>query len=138
MNGIDFLDTNVLVYAYQNTDPRKQRVARDFVRKAIAGKSVISAQVLSEFTATLLHKFSQRYEANQLLDILGGLSPMKVVAADADMVRRAVEAHEAYGIHFYDGLIVAAAERGGCTRIWSEDLNEGQEYFGITVTNPFR
>jgi len=46
---------------------------------------------------------------------------------------RAVEAHAVYGIHFYDGTIVAAAERGGCETIWSEDLNAGQKYFGVTV-----
>ncbi len=57
--------------------------------------------------------------------------------ADADMVRRAVEAHAAYGIHFYDGMIVAAAEREGSAKIWSEDLNAGQKYFGVTVANPF-
>jgi len=54
------------------------------------------------------------------------------------MVRRAVEAHAEYGVRFYDGMIVAAAERGGCERIWSEDFNAGQKYFGIVVENPFR
>jgi predicted nucleic acid-binding protein len=49
-----------------------------------------------------------------------------------------VEARAAYGLHFYDGMIVAAAERGGCERIWSEDLNAGQKYFGVTVENPFQ
>lgn len=39
---------------------------------------------------------------------------------------------------FYDGMIVAAAERAGCKRILSEDFNTGQEYFGVTVANPFR
>ena len=53
-------------------------------------------------------------------------------------MRRAVEAHAKYGLHFYDGMIVSAAERGGCGRIWSEDLNAGQEYFGVVVENPFR
>jgi len=53
-------------------------------------------------------------------------------------VRRAVEAGAAYGIHFYDGMIVAAAESAGCGRIWSEDLNPGQKYFGVSVENPFR
>jgi predicted nucleic acid-binding protein len=48
-----------------------------------------------------------------------------------------VDAHAQYGVHFYDGMIVAAAERGGCERIWSEDLNAGQKYFGIAVENPF-
>jgi predicted nucleic acid-binding protein len=35
-------------------------------------------------------------------------------------------------------MIVAAAERGGCERLWSEDLNSGQQYFGVTAENPFR
>jgi predicted nucleic acid-binding protein len=70
--------------------------------------------------------------------VLDALSPIRVVVPDADIVRRAVEARAEYGLHFYDGMIVAAAERGGCGRIWSEDLNAGQEYFGIAIANPFR
>jgi predicted nucleic acid-binding protein len=49
-----------------------------------------------------------------------------------------VDVRAKYGVHFYDGMIVAAAERGGCGRIWSVDLNTGQKYFGIAVENPFR
>jgi predicted nucleic acid-binding protein len=68
---------------------------------------------------------------------LNRLSPIKSIVPDADLIRRAVEAHSAYGLHFYDGLIIAAAERAGCSRIWSEDFNSGQEYFGVTAANPF-
>lgn len=137
MSGTDFLDTNVLVYAYQVTDPEKQRVAQDLVRRAVAGKFTISSQVLSEFATTLLHKFSPSASAGAVIALLDRLSPIKLIAPDGDLIRRAVEAHVSYGLHFYDGMIVAAAERGGCARIWSEDLNAGQKYFGITVTNPF-
>jgi predicted nucleic acid-binding protein len=69
--------------------------------------------------------------------ILNALAPIPVVAPDGDLVQRAVEVHAKYGLRFYDGMIVAAAERGGCQRIWSEDLNAGQHYFGIIVENPF-
>ena len=48
-----------------------------------------------------------------------------------------VQAHAEYGVHFYDGMTLAAAERGGCARILLEDLNAGQKYFGIAVVNPF-
>jgi hypothetical protein len=34
-------------------------------------------------------------------------------------------------------MIVAAAERGGCQKVWSEDFSAGQNYFGIPVENPF-
>ena len=55
MSG-DFLDTNVLVYAYDAKYPEKQRIARDLVRTALKGGAFISAQVLAEFTATLLQQ----------------------------------------------------------------------------------
>ncbi len=72
-----------------------------------------------------------------MLVLLDALSPLKVVQPDKELVRRAVEAHARYGVHFYDGMIIAAAERADCKKIWSEDLNAGQEYFGVKVENPF-
>lgn len=138
MSGADFLDTNVLVYAYQYNDRNKQRVAQDLVEGAVAGKFVISVQVLSEFASALLHKASPSATPDAVTDILDKLSPIKLVVSDRELVRRAVEARAAYGIHFYGGMIVAAAERAGCERILSEDFNAGQEYFGVTVANPFQ
>jgi predicted nucleic acid-binding protein len=137
MSGRSFLDTNVLVYAYDPTDPRKQEIAEDLVKQAMMGHAVISTQVLAEFAATLLHKATVGRTAEDLVLMLDILAPIRVVSADGDTVRRAVEARAAYGIHFYDGMIVAAAERAECGKIWSEDLNAGQKYFGVTVENPF-
>ena len=96
-----------------------------------------SAQVLGEFARRLLHKVVPRVDLNNLTVSARRTCSIPLVSTDADMVRRAVEVHARYGLHFYDSLIVAAAERGGCERIWSEDLNSGQSYFGITVQNPF-
>jgi predicted nucleic acid-binding protein len=133
----DFLDSNVLIYAYDMSDPRKQKIARDLVLRALAGSIVISTQVLAEFAAALLHKLSPAVRPGDLVVALDALGPIKLITPDGDIVRRAVEAYTAYGLHFYDGMIVAAAERAGCERIWSEDFNAGRRYFGITVTNPF-
>jgi len=138
MPGPDFLDTNVLVYAYDSLSPGKQRVARDLVHKAILGESVISTQVLAEFATILLHKISPPPKPEAIAAALDALDPIKAIVPDGDMVRRAVEVHANYGLHFYDGMIVAAAERAGCPRILSEDLDAGQKYFGVTVVNPFR
>jgi len=137
MSAPDFLDTNVLVYAYDAGEPRKQRIARELVRQALLGEISISAQVLAEFAATLLHKISPAVSPSDVAKILDAFSPIAAIPTDDEMVRRAVEVKGAYGIHFYDGMIVAAAERCGSTRIWSEDLNPGQKYFGIVVENPF-
>ena len=138
MPAPEFLDTNILVYAYDPSDARKQRIARDLVRKAVAGDVLLSTQVLAEFAATLLHKMTPPARPADIAAALDALSPIHTVVPDADLVRRAVEARAEYGLHFYDGMIVAAAERGGCVRIWSEDLNAKQRYFGVVVENPFR
>jgi predicted nucleic acid-binding protein len=137
MSGRDFLDTNVLVYGLDVTEPQKHRIARELLDRAVAGDFVISTQVLGEFAATLLQKFERQFTPKDVLAILESVAPIPLIQPDGDMVRRAVEARAAYGIHFYDGMIVAAAERAGCEKIWSEDLNAGQEYFGVVVANPF-
>ncbi|HEX7362184.1 MAG TPA: PIN domain-containing protein [Bryobacteraceae bacterium] len=137
MTAPEFLDTNILVYAYDASSPAKQPIAQRLLRAALAGQCIVSAQVLAEFSATLLRKISPVMSANDLLVLLDALAPIKTVASDKGMVRRAVEARVAYGVHLYDGMIIAAAESAGCRRIWSEDLN-GQQYFGVRVENPFR
>lgn len=103
----------------------------------MAEGGTISVQVLAELTSILLHKSSPRAQPAVVLGILESVNSLAVVHPDLQLVSRAVEAHVRYGIHFYDGMIIAAAERAGCQTIWSEDLNAGQTYFGITVRNPF-
>jgi predicted nucleic acid-binding protein len=137
MTGHSFLDTNILVYAYDPSEPRKQKIAQDLVKGALKGQFLISVQVLAEFTATLLHKVAVRRTADEVTVILDILAPIRCIGPDSDIVRRAVEAHGAYGVHFYDGMIIAAAERAGSEKIWSEDLNTAQKYFGVSVANPF-
>ena len=138
MNGPDFLDSNILVYAHDDADRRKQEIAQTLVKRAVLGELFISTQTLAEFSATLLHRFSRQFSPNEVIGILDALAPIRVVLPDAGVVRRAVDVHRTYGLHFYDGMIIAAAERAGCQRILSEDLNAGQKYFGITVVNPFK
>jgi predicted nucleic acid-binding protein len=134
----DFLDTNIFVYAYDPCDPRRQEIARDLVKRALTGGACVSSQVLAELATVLLHKTSPRADPANVVAVLDVLAPIRLIPADGDMVRRAVQAHSQYGIHFYDGMIVAAAERGGCARILSEDMNGGQKYFGVFVENPFQ
>jgi predicted nucleic acid-binding protein len=138
MPAPEFLDTNILVCAYDASSPAKQPAAQRLLRAAVAGQFVVSAQVLAEFSATLLHTVSPAVSANGLLVLLDALAPIMVVPSDQGTVRRAVQARATYGIHLYDAMIIAAAESVGCIRIWSEDLNHGQQYFGIRLEDPFR
>lgn len=137
MSATEFLDTNILVYAYDLGDPRKQKIAQNLLHRALDGEIAASSQVLGEFASTLLHKLAPPAKPADLATLLQTLGSIYLVPLDGDVVLRAVKAHEQFGLHFYDGMIVASAERGGCTKIWSEDLNPGQEYFGVKVENPF-
>jgi len=138
MSALDFLDTNVLVYAYDASAPAKRQIAQNLLRRALAGEMAISTQVLAEFATTLLHKLVPATSTAEVIALLDVFTPIRLIEPDGDIVRRAVEASAAYGLHFYDGMIVAAAERAGCGKIWSEDLSAGQKYFGVEVQNPFK
>ena len=137
MSAPDLLDTNILVYAYDPTDRRKQEIAQGLLLKGIEGACLLSTQTLAEFSAVLLHKKSPPADPAAVRSALETLAPIPVIAPDSATVRRAVEVRGEYGLHFYDGMMIAAAERAGCARIWSEDMNPGQIYFGVRVDNPF-
>jgi len=100
MSAPEFLDTNVLVYAYDAASPRKQRIAQQLVRKAFSGEALSSTQALGELATTLLHKITPRARPEDVLAVLDALGPMPLIATDGDTVRRAVEARRRYGIHF--------------------------------------
>lgn len=131
-----FLDSNVVVYANDGREPAKQKRALDLIADAMrTGNGVISTQVLQEYANVALTKLGQRQDV--VLRQLALLERLEVVAQTPALVRRAVELHGLYGIAFWDAAIVAAAENRGCDRILSEDLNAGQFYGGVVVSNPF-
>lgn len=133
---LEFIDSNVVVYANDSRDGAKQKRALDIIGAAMhAGSGVISTQVLQEYAHIALGKLGQRQEV--VLRQLTLLERLHVVPQTPALVRRAVELRGLYGISFWDAAIVAAAESRGCTRILSEDLNAGQFYSSVAVANPF-
>lgn len=75
MSVPDFLDSNVLVYAYDASDPEKQRVAQQLLQAAVAGAGVVSTQVIAEFAAVLLHKISPAASPESVTAILDAIGP---------------------------------------------------------------
>jgi predicted nucleic acid-binding protein len=134
--GLDFFDSNIVVYANDGRDVAKQKRALTLIGDAIrSGNGVVSTQVLQEYANVALNKLGQRQDV--VLRQLALLERLQVVPQTPALVRRAVELHGLYGITFWDAAIVAAAESHGCDRILSEDLNAGQFYGGVVVSNPF-
>lgn len=138
MKGLDFIDTNILVYAYDTGSPDKQRIARSILTMAVKEENgIVSTQVLSEFISVLTRKINKVLSYSEALDLIESIQFPRVLEVDFPMVKRAVRLADLYSILYWDGLIMAAAERGGCDRLLSEDLNNGQQYGSVTVFNPF-
>lgn len=132
---MDFIDTNIIVYANDKRDPAKQAQALEIISDAmLTGTGVISVQVLQEYANTALKKLHQ--PQTTVINQLALLRQLSVVEPSVSMVTRAVELTVLFQISFWDASIVAAAENAGCRRLLSEDLNPGQFYGAVEVINP--
>lgn len=132
-----FCDTNVLIYAFDTSDPAKRATALAIVADAgRLGTGVISVQVLGEFFhATVRKKLLTATEAERA--VVAFANTLRVEPIDAGLVSAAMAIHRQHGLRYWDALIVATANRAGCAEILSEDLNSGQIYNGSTIINPF-
>ena len=138
MRGKYFIDTNVIIYAHDSDYPQKQIRAQEIIFSGMRGNNaVISAQVLSEFFVTVTKKIKQKYSVPAAKHEIILLSHLEVVDIDYDLVIRAVSIQDLFQLSYWDGLILAAAERADCDTLYSEDLSHGQKYAGIQCTNPF-
>ena len=133
-----FLDTNVLVYAIDLRDARKQSIAAAIVERAIAPDSafVISVQTLSEFANVALAKLKKPID--EVRAFVEAYRDIETVVPDGLVVDRALVIKRQCKIQFFDAMMLAAAERAGADTFLSEDLVDGETYCGIKVSNPFK
>jgi predicted nucleic acid-binding protein len=131
------LDTNVLIYAAAGRidEPRKYAIAVDLLRQA---NIRLSAQVLHEFASNAIKKFAKVISADELDEWLTMLSRFPSVSVDAELVRSGLLFARRYRISYFDGALLAAAERLETPILYSEDLNHDQLYGSVRVVNPFR
>jgi predicted nucleic acid-binding protein len=131
-----FVDSNILLYAVDDADPRKQRVARGWraeLWKSRLGR--VSFQVLNEFYVNAVRlkpaaSDEARAEARDLL-------AWNPVMTDASVIERGWKLQDRYQLSFWDSLIVAAAKTAACGFLLTEDLHDGQKLDGVEVVNPF-
>ena len=139
MNDKIFFDSNILIYAYDTRDSTKQNRAQELLLKATQSQTgVLSAQVLGEFFVVVTRKIPQPMTSSEAAEVIAELGTLEVMWLDFSLVQRAIVTQQKYGTSYWDSLIISAAERAGCVRILSEDLNHGQLYHGIEIQNPFR
>ena len=137
MSVENFLDTNIFVYLFDETDADKRARAEHLVRQALEEETgCISYQVVQETMNVITRKLNATPEkARQLLDY--ALIPLWRVNPTQTLYQRGLDLQARYKLSFYDSLIVAAALDAGCKTLYSEDLRHGQHIEGIIITNPF-
>jgi len=126
-----FFDTNVLVYAATN-DAKKLR-ADDCLRRG----GTISVQVLNEFVHVAHRKLRHDWPLIELALGLFRSSLDNVVPITLGTHTYAVSLARDHGLSFYDALIVAAAIEAGCDTLFTEDMQHGRKFGGLTIVNPF-
>jgi predicted nucleic acid-binding protein len=134
-----FLDTNILVYTFDEASPGKRDRARALVAEALAeSRGVISYQVAQEFLNAALRKFAKPLtaaDAARFLTVV--IEPLCAVFASVDLFHQAIGISERWRYSFYDALVVASALKAGCSVLYSEDLQHGQKISGLRILDPF-
>ena len=137
MSVENFIDTNIFVYLFDETDADKRQCAEKLVRQSLEnGTGCISYQVVQETMNVVIRKLGATPEsARQLLDNV--LIPLWQIHPTPALYRLGLDMQARYGLGFYDSLIVAAALEAGCKRLYSEDMQHGQQIQRLTIRNPF-
>lgn len=135
-----FFDTNIVVYAHDARDLRKQRVAQGLLEDlAIHNRAVISSQVVQEFCQVMLRGERPFMAMTDLKVVLGEvLLPLMFHSPDPGFYESALDLYNRYALGFYDALIVQAAIGLNCDILYSEDLQDGQQFGKLKIVNPFK
>jgi predicted nucleic acid-binding protein len=133
-----FIDTNVLVYAHDRSESRRQPIAQALLDDLWRTRSgVISTQVLQEFYVVTTRKFDPPMRRSAAREIVAIYGEWPTVQVDVTLILAASKLEERHGFSFWDALVVEAARRGGAARLLTEDLQSGRRIGGVSIENPF-
>ncbi|TAK62190.1 PIN domain-containing protein [Methylobacter sp.] len=127
-----FFDTNVLLYLLSEDSAKADRA-----EAIIASAGIISVQVLNEFASVAFRKLGMSYA--EIRDMLGTIRAVcQTQALTVDTHDRGLDIAERFGFSLYDSMIVSSALESGCSILYSENMQHGQEIDGqLVVINPF-
>ena len=137
MSG-EFFDTNVLVYAYDQSAGPKRQIALELVQRSwLHDNGMLSVQVLQELYVTLLRKTTPRLTPKRARTVVSSFIDWPCFEPRKMDVLRAVYDSGRWGTSLWDGLLLMAANQMRADVLWSEDLSHGQRYGSVVVRNPF-
>ena len=133
-----FVDTNVLIYAYDESAGTKHTQAKQLLTELWQNRTgCVSIQVLQEFYVNVTQKVAKPLSSDVAMQIIRDLAAWEVHRPGTEDIISAIQLQRRFQISFWDAMILASAIALQCEIVWSEDLNPGQRYETVTVTNPF-
>lgn len=138
LEHLEFVNTNILVYAHDNSAGQKRSQAKQLLEDIWARRTgCLSVQVLQAFYVTVTQKVEIPLEAEATAQITADLSTWEVHAPNPNDVLDAIQIQKRFQLSFWDAMIVANAMNLGCQTLWTEDLDAGQILDAVTIANPF-
>jgi predicted nucleic acid-binding protein len=134
----DFVDANVLVYAFDSSAGPKQQTAQALLERLWESNTgYLSIQVLQEFFVTVTKKVPEPLPVDEAKVRIREFTTWSVFAPTPEDIVAAIDLHVQAKIGFWDAMIVVAAAESGCDVLWTEDLTDGQVLRGVRIRNPF-
>jgi predicted nucleic acid-binding protein len=133
-----FVDTNVLLYAVSTAPEERTKKARAL---AVLDDDdlALSVQVLQEFYVQATHRSrEERLTHDQAVALIESWLRFQVEEISVSLLRAALVTARRWEISYWDAVIVEAARQAGCVTLLSEDLQDGMDFAGLQVVNPFR
>ena len=133
-----FVDTNVLVYAYdRDAGATPAQAQRAIAGLSEEGNGVVSTQVLQEFYVNVRRKAQRPISISSARSLVADYMAWDPIVNDGTSILEAMEVERRHKISFWDALIVVAAEKGRADVILSEDFSHGQKFGAVRINNPF-
>jgi predicted nucleic acid-binding protein len=134
---VRFADTNVLLYAISRDPVEQQKATR--ANEVLSSRDLaLSVQVLQEFYVQATRETrADRLAHEQAAALVDSFRRFTVQETTLALTLAAMSTSDRFGISYWDAAILEAARELGCEVVLSEDLNEGQDYTGVRVENPF-
>jgi predicted nucleic acid-binding protein len=131
-----FLDSNILIYAEDVSDVRKQEIAVNLIEAhARQRAAVLSTSVLGEYFRAVTRKLG--IEAGVARDQVEFYSLFPVIMPTVADVLAAIDIHRLRRFSYWDSLNLRCAQSAGCGVLYTEDMHHGQVIDGVRIVNPF-
>jgi predicted nucleic acid-binding protein len=139
MSELIFVDTNVLVYVRDASEVEKQPRAQAWMSALWrTRRGRLSVQVLEEFYVTVTQKLKPGLSRAAAREDARALAAWRPIALEMEVVEVGWALQDRHRLSFWDSLIIAAAAQAGCRYLLTEDLQDGQEFDGVRVIDPFK